>query len=154
MTAAEMVAARFWAKVEVGEPDACWRWLGRYNSFGYGVLTHAGKKGFLAHRLSLQLKLGRELRPDELARHSCDHPWCKNPAHLSPGTHADNRADCVSRNRQAKGEGNGRAKLRPTDVLEIRARVGSVTVADLARQYSVSRRAIRFAIDGRNWRHL
>ena len=52
-----------------------------------------------AHRVALELKLGRSLQPGEVARHSCDTPLCVNPDHLSVGSAQDNSNDMVSRRR-------------------------------------------------------
>jgi hypothetical protein len=141
-------AERFWAKVE--KTDGCWLWQGTKTTFGYGVFS-----GRPAHRVAYALTHGPI--PDGLCvRHSCDNPPCVNPAHLSVGTLADNRADCVARNRQAKGSVNGRAKLTERDVQLVRAfyAEGVLTVTELSLMFGVSRRAIRLALDGKKWKHV
>ena len=52
-----------------------------------------------AHRYALERKLGRELEPGEVARHTCDNPICVNPDHLLPGTQRDNVDDMMRRGR-------------------------------------------------------
>ncbi len=93
--------ARFWARVSVGKPEECWEWRGRrIPRTGYGVMsiepTGSGKVlNLLAHRISLTLKLGRDLvRP--LTRHSCNNPPCCNDAHILEGTALDNWEDSVA----------------------------------------------------------
>lgn len=56
---------------------------------------------------------------------------------------------CVIR-RPAGGRANGRARLTPEMVAQIRARAGEGTTA-LAEAFGVSRRAIRKALDGDSW---
>ncbi len=52
--------------------------------------------------------------------HSCDNKRCINPEHLFLGTIADNMNDRNMKNRQAKGEKHGRAKLKNEDVIQIK----------------------------------
>ena len=55
----------------------------------YGRLWYEGKIQ-LAHRVAYMLA-GDVILPGEVIMHSCDNPPCCNPAHLSAGTHADNK---------------------------------------------------------------
>jgi len=107
---------RFWSHVDrSGGPEACWPWTGNKIWSGYGQLREGGRGSRMvaAHRFALQLKLGRPLGPEEQARHVvCDNPPCCNPAHLEPGTNADNMADMVAHERQAAGDRNG-SRLHP-----------------------------------------
>jgi hypothetical protein len=82
--------------------------------------------------------------------HHCDNPLCCNPAHLTPGTHADNTADKVAKGRQYR-------KLAEADKAAIRERhaAGGVSMRALAREYGVAHPQIvraphppRFATDG------
>lgn len=93
-----------------------------------------------------------DLQPGQVVRHTCDNPLCINPEHLVAGTHADNVQDRVERGRSAKGERNGRAKLTPAQVLEIRA--SSAPDLTLAQVHSVHPRTIAFIRSGQNWKHL
>jgi hypothetical protein len=135
-------------------PEDCWPWWGGRDSEGYGRLHVKGRRSVGAHRLVLERKLGRELGPEEVARHRCDHPWCCNPAHLEPGTKADNNRDKVERGRQPRGEQNN-AKLTDAQVLEIRQRyaAGETAVA-LARAFGVSDRLVGGIARGEKWGHL
>lgn len=98
MPLTEAEVAKFWALVEIGEPDACWEWMGGRNPKGYGVFRPKGKR-FIASRAALAIKLGGEIPQGTLACHSCDNPPCCNPAHLWPGTNADNILDASSKGR-------------------------------------------------------
>lgn len=75
----------------------CWEWSKSRNKAGYGV-TWDGASTKLAHRLMWE-RLHGEALGELILRHSCDNPPCINPAHLSPGTHADNVQDRVDRSR-------------------------------------------------------
>lgn len=88
----------FWAKVDRNLPTSeCWPWLGTRNGNGYGIIDNATHGLWRAHRLSLHLH-GVDVPKDKIVMHSCDHPWCVNPAHLSVATRLENNRDA-----QAKG---------------------------------------------------
>ena len=143
---------RFWRKVDKRGPDDCWEWLATQNALGDGLLKVGGKY-VLAHRFALEQE--GDIVDDFVVRHSCDNPSCVNPAHLSIGTHADNRADCVRQGRQAKGTGNGRAKLNEQKVREIRGlHNGGQTKAELSRRYGVDPKVIAKVITRENWGHV
>jgi len=88
--------------------------------------------------------------------HRCDNPRCVNPNHLFLGTDADNAKDMVSKNRHAKGEIHGHAKLTEKQVMEIRANfVGHAgEMGVLAQQYGVSRESIRDIIYRKTRGHI
>jgi hypothetical protein len=72
------------------EPDeyGCHRWPWATDYKGYGR-TRFGR----AHRLALERKLGRPIRPGYQALHHCDYQPCVNPDHLYEGTDKDNQRD-------------------------------------------------------------
>jgi hypothetical protein len=127
----------FWSKVDKsGGPDACWPWLAAEDSNGYGAIKWQGKKQN-AHRIALELKLGRPITLGMDACHSreCTTRLCCNPTHLSEGTRRDNVADTVAQGRQHRfggsnragesnrGDANGSAELTEAQVLEIDRRL-------------------------------
>jgi len=103
--------ARFWAKVDKHGPDACWPWLASKDVCGYGTIGEGhgllGNKRstriLKAHRLSLEIKLGRSLKQGMQALHTCDNPSCVNPEHLFEGTQLTNIKDRDTKGRTAKG---------------------------------------------------
>lgn len=81
-----------------GGPDACWPWMRRRSSAGYGALTVNYRRAY-AHRLMLELELGVKLGSRQYVIHSCDNPPCINPKHLSVGTAKQNAMDCSKKKR-------------------------------------------------------
>jgi hypothetical protein len=82
------------------EPDkfGCHEWPRPRGVRGYHVLIQISHKRYKVHRLALERKLGRPIKPWRLAIHDCDNPSCVNPAHLREGTHKDNTQDMILRN--------------------------------------------------------
>lgn len=89
---------RFWTCVEKRGPEECWPWRGTTNPKGYGTFRFAGRSRS-AHVLSWELHHGETIAPGMMGCHSCDHPWCVNPAHIWPGTARDNAKDAVAKGR-------------------------------------------------------
>lgn len=160
---------RFWARVDVGESDACWEWtLGR-SPRGYGKIKIAGCH-LRAHRVAYELAIGPI--PDGLwVLHRCDNPPCCNPAHLFLGTAADNAADMVAKgrakgaprgllngsytrpDRRPRGERNGQAKLTAEAVAAMRREYGAgdVTQQVLSERYGVARSMVSRIVNRQRW---
>lgn len=137
----------------VDESTGCWTWTGYRQDNGYGQMRYR-RKLLAAHRASYEAYVGK-IPDGMIVCHKCDNPSCVNPAHLFIGTHADNVADKVSKNRQAKGINNGRAKLTERRVRRIRQETASgATRAELAKRYNVDPKTIRLIAERRTWRHL
>lgn len=92
---------RFWAKVAVADPDACWEWTGAKWANGYGVIGLSGSRNAGAHRVSLALSLGLDVAQLGSGHvcHTCDNPGCVNPKHLFLGSRQDNVSDMWSKDR-------------------------------------------------------
>lgn len=75
--------------------------------------------------------------------------------HLILGTQADNINDKVIRDRQAKGEGHGNAKLDDAKVREIRALYHQgKDLSDIAALYQVSVTLVRYIVEDKLWKHV
>lgn len=90
----DKIKERFWSKVD--RRGDCWLWMGpTYKCGGYGKFGIGGKnKG--AHRISLELHLGRPIRDNLVVAHKpivCHNPACVNPDHLREATHSENALD-------------------------------------------------------------
>ena len=118
---------------------------------GYVYVTRGGKQWrhhryvFFQHHGTLP----------EAVMHKCDNPRCINIEHLVAGTRAENNADRARKGRSAKTVPS-RQKLRPDDVLAIRARYvkgksgvpNPNGVSALAREYGVDTNVIYKVVKG------
>jgi hypothetical protein len=92
-------AERFWARVD--KSDGCWLWTGSQFRLrgGYGSFYDDNGQLRRAHRVAMELELGRRLDPSECVCHTCDIPACVRPAHLFLGDQAENLRDMRSKGR-------------------------------------------------------
>lgn len=147
----ESLLRRLWAKIEVRGADECWPFTG-YLLKGYGRigLGRRDEGVAYAHRLVAEIAHG-EGAPGAEARHLCGNAVCCNPAHLAWGDQSANESDKVAHGTSNRGARHGMAKLRPEDVIEIRARLAAgqsqkvvsgafgitqQTVSDIARRHT------------------
>ncbi len=121
----------------------CWLWKGGHNEWGYGCIWD-GFTASLAHRVSWLLHNG-PIPIGMCVLHRCDVRLCVNPDHLWLGTQADNVADMVAKDRQAR-------KLLDTDVVAIRQSVG--TCQELGRLHGVSAMTISHVRARQTWAHV
>jgi len=75
-------------------------WAKRSDGYALkGTKINGKTKSFYAHRLVLEPKLRRPVKPGYLGCHSCDDRGCINPDHLWFGTPADKSRDAIEKNR-------------------------------------------------------
>ena len=139
--------AHFWAKAEIGGTAMCWIWTGQMAN-GYGRF-----RGERAHRYAYQLHRG-EIPDGLMIRHMCGNKRCVNPAHLEPGTMADNGQDAIRLGEVRRGSQNGRSKISEADARYIIDNPDKLTGAALARKFRVSPATISLIRSGRRWAHM
>lgn len=147
----------FWRNVRVDAQSGCWLWSARVNKDGYGVFGGSSTRGTrLAHRFAYQTVHNRQLLQTVFLCHSCDKPSCVNPTHMFTGTQADNMADKVRKDRQAKGEKQGISKLDDCAVRQIRAMyaTGMYTQRQVGDRFGVTQAAIWYVLHSLTWNHV
>jgi hypothetical protein len=147
-------AKDFWNFADVKSDDICWPWIGPVTSNGYGQSHWKSAPDPKAHRSAYILRKG--LIPcGYVIRHTCDNKICVNPNHLVVGTYSDNAWDASDRGQLHKGEKHKNAKLRATEVVEMRSLfVEGVRKSELARKFGVSFMNVSHIVARRIWRHI
>ena len=115
----DAVSERFRSKVAKKGDAECWEWKACSKAQGYGRI-HLNGKMQSAHRVAYALVNG-DVPAHRHVLHTCDNPTCCNPGHLTLGSASENIRDMVKKNRHARGERHGRAKLTSKKAEEIRA---------------------------------
>ena len=153
--------ARFWSKVQkLSGEDACWVWTARLDKDSYGQfrICQDGKKfAIKAHTYSWELANSFTLKKGigHCVCHTCDHPYCVNPAHLFLGTQQENTQDRNNKGRQARGETSGAAKLTESQVIEMRqSRAEGMTLTQLAKLFGVAATTAGYVVNRRSWKHV
>lgn len=142
---------RFWAKVDVSNPEGCWPWKDSLNADGYGHLSIGSGKNrekVGAHRIAKTLSMGEEIPDGLFVLHMCDNPPCCNPEHLVCATHQENMDDMKNKGRSPVSFGN--AKLDWDKVDDIRS--SSLTGKELSKIHGVSRATISEVRNNHIWR--
>lgn len=159
------LAERFWEKVDRRGPDDCWPWLAGTDGNGYGAFTMSPGYQRSAHVVAYELTTGTTLEPGIFGCHTCDVRYpvgdttyhrCCNPAHVFPGTPADNVRDRDAKGRQQRGSRHGRSKLTEAGIPVIRRlyderRMSQQAIADA---YGVSQQVISGVIRRVGWKHV
>lgn len=135
---------RYMRSRSVSVSSGCVEWTGD-RAHGYGVVNFK-KARQLAHRVALELSLGRYLSYDEIVCHQCDNKCCVCREHLFVGTRGDNNRDSSAKGRRGK-------KLTPAKAAEILARYrhGDGSYEMLAKDYGVCGALVRDIVKGRSW---
>ncbi len=116
-------------KAKLVREDECLVYKGCRDKWGYAQLGIDGKRR-QAHRYAWELRRG-PIPAGLKVLHTCDNPPCCNPLHLFLGTDADNLRDKRMKGRDPK-------LLKPAQVLEIRALLGSMPQKEIAERFNVT----------------
>lgn len=152
-----MALDRLLNKIDKRGADECWPWIGGMGSWGYGSFWLDGKN-INSSRAAYILMVG-PVDSSLVIRHTCDNPPCCNPAHLIPGTPADNLKDCRDRKRAVyrAGKDHHRATRKLTDshVREVKKLSSQgLNNCEIARRYGVNNTTIRSIVIGDTWKHI
>lgn len=150
---------RFWAKVERGADDQCWRWLGRgsVNGFGrFGIRVNRKRTiDVYAHRAAWVLTYGRAVPAGSEVFHAvCGDRLCVNPYHLQLGVARERLAAAKARGTLPAGERHHAAKLTAMEVRQLRAAKESDPAArpiDMAAAAGISRTRMAAILRGEGW---
>jgi hypothetical protein len=149
------IEERFDKNRQVDLITGCHNFLGFKDRNGYGRIKY-NNKGYAVHRLFWVLKNG-ELPSNIHVLHKCDNPSCFNLDHLFIGSHLDNVADKVAKNRQyhpPKGRLHHRsmAKLTEEQVKEIKVLLKrGYSHRDIAKDFKVHFGTISDISNNKTW---
>lgn len=135
--------------------DDCLTWPFTDRGTGYGRIRLDGRE-VSVNRIICEAEHGPPPTPKHEATHSCGngHLGCVTKRHLRWGTHAENMADKLIHDTNTRGERHGAAKLTTDDVREIRSLLGSMPQTAIAKQFGVTRGAVKGIARGHNWAWL
>jgi hypothetical protein len=98
----------FYRNQKSDSASGCSIWTGMHTRIGYPFIgfrdTVTDKTGLMtAHRLSLMIKLGRDIEPGMNANHTCHVRNCVAQDHLYEGTQAEKMASMAQDNKLDRG---------------------------------------------------
>ena len=131
----------------------CWVWTGSKCGGSRGFPSKYGKikifgKHYLLHILFCEHRHGPR-PPGKQVRHICGNASCFNPKHLAWSTDIENKADKLIHGTDLRGQKHPKAKLKASQVLEIRE--SEKTVKQLCEVYGVGDSTIRKILNRENW---
>ena len=131
---------------------ACWL----YPQKDRYAKTKVNGKSIPAHRVAWIATNG-DIPEGLCVCHVCDRTHCINPQHLWLGTSAENTADKVAKQRQARGESVSRSysKLTVADVLDIKELYAAGIPRKIIRRlYPVGKSNFYNIVSGAYWAHV
>lgn len=130
------VYERFRKFISIDTNTDCHVWTGGKDPDGYGIFSIHGKS-VRVHRWFWKFINKTSLLKKEHVLHKCDNPSCVYINHLFIGTNIDNMRDRNEKERQAKHQQNGQAKLTQKDVDFIRS--SSLSNPELGKLFNMCR---------------
>ena len=130
---------RFWASVDLWDPDHCWLWTGGTHAGGYGRIMHEGRL-VRAHRFAYEHF--RDPIPDGLQLdHLCRVRHCVNPKHLEVVSAKDNlrRGYGVAGTHRRQTHCKRGHEFTPENTYREPSRPGSRSCRKCQRQRAISR---------------
>ena len=136
-------------------PDACWPWTGYREPHGYGRINRLGER-VLAHRAVYEELVGPIPDGADIL-HDCDNVACVNPAHLRPGSHAENMNDMVKRGRSQNKKGSEvhSAVIDEVVAAQVKALLrAGYSAPGVANALGISKHITADIQRGKTWRHV
>lgn len=110
-------------------------------------IDYTSRKGSSRIRDYFEKTHGVKLSKDQILRHSCDNPRCRNILHISIGTLKDNSLDCLTRGRH---RARGKNLLNPEVIREIR-KTSKISISEWAKRLNRSYNCIYFIKIGKTY---
>ena len=147
----EAFEERFWAKVDIRDPNQCWPWkasIGSKGLYGHMWCIIDGKKTCRdAHTIVWMIANGLIPKGRDVM-HRCNSKLCCNPAHLLVGSRSENI-------KMALRDGLLRTKLSPHKArLIVGARRRGKLVIEIAGRYKVKAIDVLAILRGQRWSAL
>jgi predicted XRE-type DNA-binding protein len=136
------------------QENGCLIWQGSKDKDGYGTIK-LNKKDWKVHRLIYKNAYG-DIPYNKLVCHTCDTPSCANINHLFLGSAIDNSQDSVRKNRQAKGEKNGNAKINDYIVKQIKRLYynDKLSQKKIGEIFGIYQTTVSSVLRGESWNHV
>lgn len=150
-----------WSKV-TKDDNGCWNWTGAKNKqTGYGFTYAIGENGPIIPRRQVRVhrwaweQINGPVPDGMVVCHQCDNKLCINPDHLFIGTSQDNTADRHTKERDARGEVQGSAKLTNEAIREMRIlHSQGVSQTRLGQIYDVTQSTVSRVVLRKGWKHI
>lgn len=144
---------RFIQRCMATKASRCIEWPFSKMGKGYGRIQIDGHV-IGAHRYVCVLAYGAAPTPKHQAAHNCGNPACCNPKHLRWATQKENDFDKWAHGTQKFGEQIHSAKIKESDVVEIRALKGVISQSEIAAKFGISRSHVSNVTNRKTWRHI
>ena len=141
----------------ISTESGCLLWLGG-TSHGYGRTKRINGERYFVHRLAYAIYHRKNYYALNFIMHKCDVKYCFAFEHLIEGNHFQNIMDMIQKDRffHAVGEKNGSAKLKYSQVREIKSYLETNTLSQeqIAKKFNVSQATISRINIGTHWKDL